>query len=180
MGARHDLGLTTLRLSAMACEARNIARASELPSRVGSTISKRRAQLEDHVGTQLPVRRRHGLDPTRADEALLEQAPAMLESSQRIERDVAASAADLRGLQSHPHRNGHLAMGVRPSHPLADETSVRFGQTLDFDQVSLPVSSARRLTMAREAAALARLTGREASRLNGEKAIQLSMNLTAR
>jgi DNA-binding transcriptional LysR family regulator len=65
-------------------------------------------------------------------------------------------AADLRGLQSRPYRKDHLAIVAHPSHPLANEASVRFGQTLAFEHVSLPISSAVQVMMQREAAALGR------------------------
>ena len=61
-----DLDLTSLRLFVAVCETRNIARAAEQQAIVGSAISKRLAALEDTVGTQLLVRRRHGVAPTPA------------------------------------------------------------------------------------------------------------------
>ena len=67
-----ELDLTTLRLFAAVCDARSIARAAEQANIVGSAISKRLAQLEDTVGTQLLVRRRHGVEPTPAGESLLD------------------------------------------------------------------------------------------------------------
>ena len=92
-----DLDLTSLRLFVTVCETRNIARAGERASIVGSAISKRLAQLEEAVGTPLLVRRRHGVDPTPAGETLLEHAHAMLESSRRIGRDMAAYASGVKG-----------------------------------------------------------------------------------
>ncbi len=92
-----DLDLTSLRLFATVCETRNIARAGERASIVGSAISKRLAQLEETLGTPLLVRRRHGVDPTPAGETLLEHARSMLASSQRIERDMAAYASGIKG-----------------------------------------------------------------------------------
>lgn len=93
----HDLDLTSLRLFVTVCETRNIARAGERENIVGSAISKRLAQLEDIVGTALLVRRRHGVDPTPAGVTLLEHARSMLESSRRIERDMAAYATGMKG-----------------------------------------------------------------------------------
>ncbi len=92
-----DLDLTTLRLFVSVCETRNIARAGELANMVGSAISKRLAQLEETVGTPLLVRRRHGVDPTPAGETLLEHARSILQSSLRIERDMAAFASGVKG-----------------------------------------------------------------------------------
>ena len=69
-----DLDLTTLRLFVSVCETRNIARAAEQASLVGSAISKRIAQLEDTVGVKLLQRRKHGVEPTAAGQTLLEHA----------------------------------------------------------------------------------------------------------
>lgn len=92
-----DLDLTTLRLFVAVCEAGNIARAAERCNLVGSAISKRLAQLQDSLGTPLLLRRRHGVSPTPAGETLLEHARAMLASAARIERDMDAYAAGVRG-----------------------------------------------------------------------------------
>jgi len=64
--------------------------------------------------------------------------------------------ADLGALQSRPYRSDHLAIVVHPSHALAGATSVRFEQTLDYEHVSLPVSSAVQIMLHRMAAALGR------------------------
>lgn len=92
-----DLDLTTLRLFVLVCETGNMARAGERANIAGSAISKRLAQLEDTVGTPLLQRKRHGMTPTPAGETLLEHARAMLASAGRIERDMAAYAAGVRG-----------------------------------------------------------------------------------
>ena len=93
----HDLDLTSLRLFVAVCETRNIARAAEQQALVGSAISKRLAALEETVGTPLLVRRRRGVEPTPAGETLLEHAREMLANQARIERDMAAYAAGVRG-----------------------------------------------------------------------------------
>ena len=67
-----DLDLTTLRLFVTVCETGNIARAGERANIVGSAISKRLAQLEEALGTPLLARKRHGVVPTEAGQALLE------------------------------------------------------------------------------------------------------------
>jgi DNA-binding transcriptional LysR family regulator len=92
-----DLDLTSLRLFVSVCETGNIARAGERASIVGSAISKRLAQLEDQLGTPLLVRRRHGVTPTAAGQALLEHVRTMLHSAARIEADMQAFAAGARG-----------------------------------------------------------------------------------
>lgn len=92
-----DLDLTTLRLFVTVCETGNIARAGDKANIVGSAISKRLAQLEETVGTSLLLRKRHGVAPTEAGQALLEHARSMLASAARIERDMGAFAAGVRG-----------------------------------------------------------------------------------
>lgn len=93
-----DIDITSLRLFIAVCEARSIARAGEQSNIVGSAISKRMAQLEDTVGTRLLIRhRRLGVEPTPAGETLLEHARAVVASLGRIERDMAAYAAGVRG-----------------------------------------------------------------------------------
>jgi len=93
----HDLDLTSLRLFVAVCETRNIARAAERQAIVGSAISKRLSTLEATVGTPLLQRRRRGVEPTPAGEALLEHARALLAGQERIARDMAAFAAGVRG-----------------------------------------------------------------------------------
>jgi DNA-binding transcriptional LysR family regulator len=214
-----DLDLTTLRLFVTVCETGNIARAGEKASIVGSAISKRLAQLEDTVGTPLLIRKRHGVVPTAAGETLLEHALFILDTSGRIERDMAAYAAGVRGqvrilasasalaesladdvaaflqhpdhhniqidmqerispevvrgvidgtasvgvcwdaansgtLKSLPYRCDHLAVVVPVGHDLAQRQSVRFADTLDYEHVSLPVTSTVPLMLQRAAAAL--------------------------
>lgn len=92
-----DLDLTSLRLFVAVCDTRNIARAAAEASLVSSAVSKRLAQLEGQLGTPLLVRRRHGVEPTPAGESLLEHARELLLGVQRIERDMAAFAAGVRG-----------------------------------------------------------------------------------
>jgi DNA-binding transcriptional LysR family regulator len=92
-----DLDLTTLRLFVTVCETGNIARAGEQASIVGSAISKRLSQLEHTVGTPLLARKRHGVAPTAAGQTLLEHARDMLAGAARIERDMEAYGAGIRG-----------------------------------------------------------------------------------
>lgn len=93
-----DIDITSLRLFIAVCEARSIARAGEQANIVGSAISKRLAQLEDTVGTPLLIRhRRLGVEPTPAGVTMLEHARAVVASLGRIERDMAAYAAGVRG-----------------------------------------------------------------------------------
>ncbi|CAN5374368.1 LysR substrate-binding domain-containing protein [soil metagenome] len=216
-----DLDLTSLRLFVTVCETRNIARAGELENIVASAISKRLAQLESVVGTQLLERRRRGVAPTAAGEILLEHARGMLASAERVARDMAAygrgikgqvrmlasvssiaeslpddiadflqasghedirvdieeslsrdlvravregsaslgvcwDAADLDGLQTRRYRSDRLAIVAHESHPLARLPQCSFEQTLPFDQIGLPASTAVHTMLSRAAAIIGR------------------------
>jgi DNA-binding transcriptional LysR family regulator len=61
-------------------------------------------------------------------------------------------AADLEGLQTIPYDTDHLSIIAYPAHPLAGRKSVRFEETLDFDHVGLPASTAVHSMLARVAA----------------------------
>ena len=63
---------------------------------------------------------------------------------------------DLEGLQSRPYRSDHLALAVHPDHPLASRKSLRFEQTLDYEHVGLPPSTAVHITLQRAAARVGR------------------------
>ena len=63
---------------------------------------------------------------------------------------------DLGTLQSRPYRSDHLTLVVHASHPLAGAASVRLEDTLPYDHVSLPVSSAVQVMLRRAAADLAK------------------------
>ena len=93
-----DLDLTTLRLFVTVCETGNMRRAADEASMVASAVSKRLAQLEDTVGAQLLLRKRHGVAPTPAGETLLQHARSMLMSARLIERDMRILEAIVRFL----------------------------------------------------------------------------------
>jgi len=61
-----DLDLKTLRLLVAVCDAGNMKDAAAEQHIEPSAVSKRIAQLEDAVGTQILVRGRHGAVPTAA------------------------------------------------------------------------------------------------------------------
>ena len=65
-------------------------------------------------------------------------------------------AADFAGLASCGYRSDQLAVAVHPSHPLALHTSLKFAETLDYEQVGMPVSSAVHVMLGRAAAAVGR------------------------
>ena len=92
-----DLDLTSLRLFVAACDLQNIARAAEREHIVASAISKRIAQMEHAMGVPLLERRRRGVRPTPAGQALLEHARTVLYTMDRIATDAASFGAGLVG-----------------------------------------------------------------------------------
>src|SRR5690606_826240 len=76
----------------------SITRVAEHTPMVGSAISKRLAQLEDIVGQPLLIRRRRGVEPTAAGQALLHRARNILAQCDGVARDMADYAAGVRGL----------------------------------------------------------------------------------
>lgn len=66
-------------------------------------------------------------------------------------------AADFTGLASCAYRTDELVVAAHPSHPLAQRTpvnaTIKFAQTLAYEQVSLPVTSAVQVMLNRAAAA---------------------------
>jgi len=65
---------------------------------------------------------------------------------------VCWDAVNLGLLQSRPYRTDHLCIVVPRGHPLASRKTVRFDQTLDYEHVSLPISSALQVMLQRAAA----------------------------
>jgi DNA-binding transcriptional LysR family regulator len=66
---------------------------------------------------------------------------------------VCWDAADLGAMQSRPYRSDHLCVVLPARHPLAGRKRLQFEETLDFEQVSLPVNSAVQVMLQREASA---------------------------
>lgn len=97
MDRMRDLDFKSLRLLVAVCDHRNIKQAAAQEHIEPSAISKRIAQLEASLGTPLLVRGRRGVQPTPAGLALLEHARTLLFTLERIEADVAAYRAGLRG-----------------------------------------------------------------------------------
>lgn len=64
--------------------------------------------------------------------------------------------ADFMELETCGYRTDQLAVAVHPSHPLATRTSLTFADTLDYEQVSMPVASAVHVMLGRAAAAVGR------------------------
>jgi DNA-binding transcriptional LysR family regulator len=60
--------------------------------------------------------------------------------------------ADLEGLEYKRYRRDQLALAVHPDHPLANRKSLRFEQTLDYEHVGLPPSTAVHIMLQKAAA----------------------------
>jgi DNA-binding transcriptional LysR family regulator len=216
-----DLDLKSLRLLVAVCDNGNMKDAAAQEHIEPSAISKRIAQLEDAVGTQLLVRGRRGAEPTPAGRALLEHARNLLFTMDRIEADMAAfkggikgqvrvvasasaiaeallddltafmrapehqnikvdveerfskdivsmvregvvslgvcwGSADFLGLQHQPYRRDELTLAVPLGHPLAQCEALFFEDSLPYEHVGLPPSSAVNTMLDRAAAKLGR------------------------
>lgn len=92
-----DLDIKTLRLFVAVCDNGNMKDAAQQEHIEPSAISKRIAQLEDDIGTQVLVRGRRGAEPTSAGRALLEHARSVLFTMDRIEADIAAFKGGIKG-----------------------------------------------------------------------------------
>lgn len=95
---QRDLDWTSLRLFSLVCETGNIVRAGERASLAPSAISKRLALLDEQMGVSLFTRRRHGMQPTAAGEALLQHTRELMQAATRMERDMASHASGVRGV----------------------------------------------------------------------------------
>lgn len=65
---------------------------------------------------------------------------------------VCWDAADLEGLQTRPYRHDHLAIIAHPSHPIAGLGRCSFAETLGYEHVGLPASTAVHTMLGRAAA----------------------------
>ena len=69
---------------------------------------------------------------------------------------VCWDSVDLEGLEHRPYRRDHLALAVHADHPLARRASLRFEQSLDYEHVGLPPSTAVHVMLQRSAARVGR------------------------
>src|SRR5437762_6948714 len=79
------------------CEEGSIARAAEREALVASALSKRMAALEAEVGVQLLTRRRQGVEPTPAGEALLARAREVLAGLDQLRVELGAFGTGVQG-----------------------------------------------------------------------------------
>lgn len=82
-------------------------------------------------------------------------------------------AADFAGLSRCAYRRDELVVAVHPSHALAGHSAVKFEQTLDYEQVSMPVNSAVHVMLARAAAAVGRRVTHRVVVTNFEAALRV-------
>src|SRR5262249_45732884 len=87
----------SLQLFVAVCEEGSIARAAERESLVASALSKRVAALETEVGLPLLVRRRQGVEPTPAGQALLARAREVLASLDQLRIELGAFGEGVQG-----------------------------------------------------------------------------------
>lgn len=80
-----------------ACEEGSIARAAARESMVASALSKRLTALEAEVGVPLLLRRRRGVEPTPAGEALLARARELLSALERVRGELGAFGLGVQG-----------------------------------------------------------------------------------
>ena len=79
------------------CEEGNIARAADRESLVASALSKRIAALEAEVGVPLLVRRRRGVEPTPAGQALLARSREVLSGLQQLRVELTGFGQGVQG-----------------------------------------------------------------------------------
>ena len=79
------------------CEEGSIARAAEREALVASALSKRIGALEAEFGVPLLLRRRRGVEPTPAGEALLSRAREVLSALQRVRGELDAFGQGAQG-----------------------------------------------------------------------------------
>lgn len=89
-----------------ACETLNVSRASERLGLAQSTVSQALQRLEDSVGSKLFIRRKNGLELTRAGETLKLRAEALMDSWKAIVQEAGS-------LDETPQ--GHYSIGAHTS-----------------------------------------------------------------
>lgn len=87
----------SLHLFVAVCEEGSMARAAVREALVASALSKRIGALEAEVGVPLLVRRRRGIEPTAAGEALLARARELLAALERMRSELGAFGQGIQG-----------------------------------------------------------------------------------
>ena len=94
--ARH-LDTVSLQHFVAVCEEGSIARAAAREAVVASAVSKRIAALEAEIGVPLLLRRRRGVEPTPAGEALLSRSRELLSALARVRGELGAFGEGVQG-----------------------------------------------------------------------------------
>jgi len=92
------IDFVTLKLFLAIVEEQSIAKAAEREAIAASAVSKRIADLEAALGVRLLDRRRKGIQPTEAGEAVLHYARSILRDLARLEGELGDYAAGARGI----------------------------------------------------------------------------------
>jgi DNA-binding transcriptional LysR family regulator len=94
---QRPLDPVSLQLFVAVCEEASIAAAAARESLVPSALSKRIAALEAELGVPLLLRRRRGVEPTAAGEALLSRAREVLSALDRARAELGAFGQGVQG-----------------------------------------------------------------------------------
>ncbi len=94
---RRPLDPVSLQHFVAVCEEGSLARAAEREALVASALSKRIAALEAELGVPLLLRRRRGVEPTPAGEALLARARELLSALERVRGELGAFGLGVQG-----------------------------------------------------------------------------------
>lgn len=88
----------SLRLFIAVCEEGSIARASEREGMAAAAVSKRVADMERGLGTQLLIRSSRGVNPTPAGDILLRHAKHLMQGVEQMQSDLSEFSSGVRGL----------------------------------------------------------------------------------
>lgn len=122
--------------------------------RLLATVSVTSAALPDDVAAFLRLPDHRGIRVDIEEALSREIVHALREGLAQI--GICWDAADLEGLQTRPYRSDRLALVVPAGHALAARRRCRFEDTLGYDYVGLPVSTAVHTMLGRAAAIIGR------------------------
>ncbi len=122
--------------------------------RVLASVSSIAEFLPDDIGHFLQTPAHQDIRVDIEESISRELVRALREGSAPV--GVCWDAADLEGLQTRPYRRDRLAIVAHRSHPIARRRRCSFDETLAFDHVGLPASTAVHTMLARAAAIIGR------------------------
>lgn len=118
--------------------------------RVLATVSSVAETLPDDVAAFLQQDANRGIRVDIEEHVSRDIVRALKEGSASV--GICWDAGNLEGLQTEPYRADHLGIVVYPSHPLARRRHVAFADTLEYDYVGMPPSTAVQVMLAQAAA----------------------------